>query len=328
MKNSKPILDVKDLCKFFPIKSQGFFRKTIGWIRATDHVSFKLYRNEILGLVGESGCGKSTTTRTVLRALEPTSGSILFQTPEGRVDLANLTDRELRPIRKYMQMIFQDPFSSLNPRMTVGEIVSEPLKIHNLAQGTEISRRVDEMLLKVGLKPEHKQRYPHAFSGGQRQRIGIARALIMRPQFVVADEAVSALDVSIQAQIINLLADLRQEMNLAMIFVAHDLSVVRHLCDRVAVMYAGQIVELAPTEELFTRPRHPYTEALLKSVPDIDPDKPIQATLQGEVADISALPKGCAFHPRCPFSCADCEAKLPPARELSPGHTVACFNPR
>ncbi|RMD73674.1 MAG: ABC transporter ATP-binding protein, partial [Lentisphaerae bacterium] len=192
MKNSKPILDVKDLCKFFPIKSQGFFRKTIGWIRATDHVSFKLYRNEILGLVGESGCGKSTTTRTVLRALEPTSGSILFQTPEGRVDLANLTDRELRPIRKYMQMIFQDPFSSLNPRMTVGEIVSEPLKIHNLAQGTEISRRVDEMLLKVGLKPEHKQRYPHAFSGGQRQRIGIARALIMRPQFVVADEAVSA----------------------------------------------------------------------------------------------------------------------------------------
>ncbi|MDQ3815047.1 MAG: ATP-binding cassette domain-containing protein, partial [Armatimonadota bacterium] len=265
MTTEAPLLQVRNLCKHFPIMSKGFSRKQIGAVKAVDQVSFDLQRGETLGLVGESGSGKTTCARTILRALTPTSGQALFHDNGDTIDLATLPEKELKPLRQKMQMIFQDPFSSLNPRMTVGDIVAEPLVIHKLAKGKELEDRVVETLVKVGLKPEHRQRYPHAFSGGQRQRIGIARALIMRPSLVVADEAVSALDVSVQAQVINLLADLQDEFDLTYIFVAHDLSVVQHICDRVAVMYAGKIVELATAEELFERPRHPYTRALLSA---------------------------------------------------------------
>lgn len=292
--------------------SKGFARKQIGVVKAVDDVSFDLRRGETLGIVGESGSGKTTCARTVLRALAPTGGTAMFQTKRGLVDLAKLPDKALKPLRQEMQMIFQDPFSSLNPRMTVGEIVAEPLVIHNLAKGEELENRVVDMLVKVGLKPEHRQRYPHAFSGGQRQRIGIARALIMNPSLVVADEAVSALDVSVQAQVINLLADLQQDLGLTYIFVAHDLSVVKHICDRVAVMYAGRIVDLSPTDELFENPRHPYTRALLSAVPNVDPDVPMNFGIGGEVADAGKLPPGCSFHPRCPHRFEPCDKIVPP----------------
>ena len=321
-----PLLEVRGLCKHFPIFSKGFFRKQIGVIKAVDDVSFDLRRGETLGLVGESGSGKTTCARTILRALTPTSGRAIFRVDDDRaVDLATLSERALKPLRQKMQMVFQDPFASLNPRMTVGAVVAEPLVIHGLARGRELEERVVEMLVKVGLKPEHRQRYPHAFSGGQRQRVGIARALIMRPSLVVADEAVSALDVSVQAQVINLLADLQEELGLTYVFVAHDLSVVRHLCDRVAVMYAGKIVELAGSDELFEDPKHPYTRALLSAVPDIDPDVPMNFDLGGEVADAGKLPPGCSFHPRCPRRFEPCD-KVPPALlpvEGSP-RCVAC----
>lgn len=315
---SAPLLQVRNLCKHFPIMSKGFSRKQVGAVKAVDDVNFDLMRGETLGLVGESGSGKTTCARTILRALTPTSGQALFDTGSGTVDLAKIPDKDLKPLRQKMQMVFQDPFSSLNPRMTVGDIVGEPLVIHNLARGKELEERVVEMLLKVGLRPEHRQRYPHAFSGGQRQRIGIARALIMKPSLVVADEAVSALDVSVQAQVINLLADLQDEFNLTYLFVAHDLSVVRHICDRVAVMYAGKIVELAESEELFENPRHPYTRALLSAVPNIDPDVPMNFEVGGEVADAGKLPPGCSFHPRCPLRFEPCD-KLVPRLELVPG---------
>lgn len=269
----QPLLRVRNLCKHFPVYSKGFVRKQTGSVKAVDDVSFDLFEGETLGLVGESGSGKTTCARSVLRALKPTSGTVEFRLPDGSVrDLAQLSEHELKPLRQSMQMIFQDPFASLNPRMTVGDIVAEPLVIHRLARGRELIDRVDEILLKVGLKPEHRQRYPHAFSGGQRQRIGIARALIMRPSFIVADEAVSALDVSVQAQVINLLADLQEEFRLTYIFVAHDLSVVRHICNRVAVMRSGRIVELEETGKLFDNPQHPYTQMLLSAVPSPDPD--------------------------------------------------------
>jgi oligopeptide/dipeptide ABC transporter ATP-binding protein len=306
-----PLLQVRNLCKYFPIMSKGFGRKQIGAIKAVDQVSFDLRRGETLGLVGESGSGKTTCARTILRALAPTSGQVLFRPGSETIDLASLPENQLKPLRTQMQMIFQDPFSSLNPRMTVGDIVAEPLVIHNLASGKEIEDRVVEMLVKVGLKPEHRQRYPHAFSGGQRQRIGIARALIMKPSLVVADEAVSALDVSVQAQVINLLADLQEELGLTYIFVAHDLSVVQHLCDRVAVLYAGKIVEFADSEELFEYPRHPYTRALLSAVPNIDPDIKMNMVVGGEVADAGKLPPGCSFHPRCPHRFSPCDKVLP-----------------
>ncbi len=314
--NSAPLLQVRDLCKHFPIKSKGFGNKTIGAVRAVDQVNFDLMRGETLGLVGESGSGKTTCARTILRALTPTSGQALFDTGEGIVDLAKVSEKDLKPLRQKMQMVFQDPFSSLNPRMTVGDIVGEPLVIHKMARGKELEERVVEMLVKVGLRGEHRQRYPHAFSGGQRQRIGIARALIMKPSLVVADEAVSALDVSVQAQVINLLADLQEELGLTYLFVAHDLSVVRHICDRVAVMYAGKIVELAPSEELFENPRHPYTRALLSAVPSIDPDIKMNFDIGGEVADAGKLPPGCAFHPRCPHRFEPCD-KIVPLLELA-----------
>ena len=269
---AQPLLRVRGLSKHYPVFSKGLFPKRVATIRACDDVSFDLMPGETLGLVGESGSGKTTTGRAILRAMRPTSGEVLFACADGRVvDLAKLHDRELKPLRTQMQMIFQDPFSSLNPRMTVQQIVAEPLVIHRLARGLELEDRVVSILRRVGIRPEYRTRYPHAFSGGQRQRIGIARALIMRPRLVVADEAVSALDVSVQAQVINLLRDLQEEFRLTYIFIAHDLSVVRYICDRVAVMNAGRVVEMAPTEQLFAQPQHAYTRALLSAIPVPDP---------------------------------------------------------
>jgi oligopeptide/dipeptide ABC transporter ATP-binding protein len=319
-----PLLSVRHLCKFFPIYSKGFVRKKVGDVCAVNDVSFDVLPGETLGLVGESGCGKTTTARSILRALTPTSGDVLFRVNDHAVNLATLPERELKPLRPRLQMIFQDPFSSLNPRMTIEQIVGEPLVIHRLATGSERSDRVAEILRNVGLKPEHRKRYPHEFSGGQRQRIGIARALIMRPSLVVADEAVSALDVSVQAQVINLLADLQEQFQLTYIFVAHDLSVVRHICDRVAVMYAGRIVELAPTDELFAGPQHPYSKLLLSAVPHPDPDVKMNLNVRGEVADPANLPTGCAFHPRCPDRFAPCDRDRPDLLPTTGTRCAAC----
>ncbi len=320
----EPLLSVRGLCKYFPVKGKGIFKKQIGLVKAADNITFDLMPGETLGLVGESGCGKTTTGRSILRALNPTRGEVIFHGNGHTVDLAQLSERELKPLRMRMQMIFQDPFSSLNPRMTVRDIVGEPLVIHKTASGSELEDRVSEMLRKVGLKPEHRTRYPHAFSGGQRQRIGIARALIMNPSLVVCDEAVSALDVSVQAQVINLLADLQKELGLTYIFIAHDLSVVKHICDRIAVMYAGRIVELATSEQLFGHPMHPYTRALLSSVPNPDPDVPMNMQISGEVADPGNLPPGCAFCPRCEACCAPCDKAVPDLLRMPDGRFVAC----
>jgi len=289
--SATPLLSVRGLVKEFPIFSQGFRRRVTGVTRAVDDVSFDLQTGETLGLVGESGSGKTTTARCVLRALDPSGGQVWFSPPGCEpVDLAALPRPRLKPLRTQMQMIFQDPVSSLNPRMTVGRIVAEPLVIHGLARGADLEDRVVDILRKVGLKPEHRTRYPHAFSGGQRQRIGIARALIMRPSLVVADEAVSALDVSVQAQVLNLLKDLQAELGLTYLFVAHNLDVVRHFCDRVAVMRRGRIVELARTEDLFVRPQHAYTKALLSAIPWPDPD--VKMDLEHWAAPEAAEPAG------------------------------------
>jgi len=319
-----PILRVEGLCKYFPVYGQGFFKRQVGTVKAADDISFSLLPGETLGLVGESGSGKTTVGRTILRAIDPTRGQVHFRCDGRDIDLAKLPTAALRPLRTRLQMIFQDPFSSLNPRMTVGDIVGEPLVIHGLAKGRELEDRIVAMLKRVALKPEHRTRYPHAFSGGQRQRIGIARALIMHPALVIADEAVSALDVSVQAQVINLLQDLQQEMGLTYIFIAHDLSVVEHICDRVAVMYAGRIVERASTEQLFKDPKHPYTKALMSAVPNPDPDCPMEFLLGGEVADPGKLPPGCAFHPRCPVSFARCKQEPPQPCRFSDGRLAAC----
>ena len=324
MNAAMPLLQVKKLQKYFPVFSQGFLRRQIGLIKAVDDISFELMPGETLGLVGESGCGKTTTGRAILRALDPTAGEVFFRDGDQVVDLAQLSARQLKPLRTQMQMIFQDPFASLNPRMTVSDIVGEPLGIHQLASGSEREDRVAEMLRKVGLMPEHRTRYPHAFSGGQRQRIGIARALIMQPSLVVCDEAVSALDVSVQAQVINLLQDLQQELGLTYLFIAHDLSVVRHICDRVAVMYVGKIVELDDTESLFDDPKHPYTRALLAAVPNPDPDMVMDVTLSGEVADPGNPPPGCSFHPRCGECLDPCREEVPEETYLSDRHQVWC----
>jgi peptide/nickel transport system ATP-binding protein len=320
------LLDVRDLKMYFPIR-RGFFRsQTIAYVKAVDGVSFCIREGETLGLVGESGCGKTTTGRLILRAYDPTDGEVWFKDRNlGRVNVPTLDKRQLRQMRQNMQLIFQDPYSSLNPRMTLLEIVGEPLYVNDVAHGSEMKDRVADLLRVVGLRPEYMTRYPHAFSGGQRQRIGVARALALNPQLVVCDEPVSALDVSVQAQILNLLQDLQARFGLTYLFISHDLSVVEHISDRVAVMYVGKLVESVATKELFSSPRHPYTEALLSAVPKPDPrirTDPI--VLPGEVADSAQPPSGCYFHPRCQYRIGRCETEEPVLRQVSPDHLVSC----
>jgi oligopeptide transport system ATP-binding protein len=318
------LLEVKHLKKYFPIKG-GVFSKTIGYVYAVDDVNFTIARGETLGLVGESGCGKSTTGRTILRLIEPTEGRLYF---EGQ-DITQLEKNAMRALRREMQIIFQDPYASLNPRMTVGSIIGEPLEIHKIAKGAEKEERVASLLQKVGLRAEDMRKYPHEFSGGQRQRIGIARALALNPKLIVCDEPVSALDVSIQAQVINLLEDLQAEFSLSYLFIAHNLNVVEHISDRVAVMYLGQIVELAADEELYKNPQHPYTEALLSAVPIPDPTiKKKRIILEGDVPSPINPPKGCHFHTRCMYKEKICEEVEPEFKDIGGGHWVAChFRP-
>ena len=325
MESKAPILlEVKGLKKHFPIR-KGFFRRVAGYVRAVDGVNFFIREGETLGLVGESGCGKTTTGRTILRAYEPTAGEVWFRTNGEMINVFQVPKNEMKALRREMQIIFQDPFSSLNPRMTVMDIVSEPLRIHGIAKGAELKSRVRELLEAVGLKAQHMNRYPYAFSGGQRQRIGVARALALRPKLIICDEPVSALDVSVQAQTLNLLEDLQKEFGLTYLFVAHDLSVVEHISSRVAVMYLGAIVELASAEELYDNPLHPYTEALLSAVPRTDPDHVSQRiVLEGDVPSPANPPSGCKFHPRCRYSQGVCETESPEWRELSNDHWVAC----
>ena len=324
--NGQKLLEVQNLKKYFPIR-QGFFRRVVGHVRAVDDVSFFINEGETLGLVGESGCGKTTTARCLLRALDPTEGHIFFRTQADEVvDLATLPDSEVRSLRSEMQMIFQDPFASLNPRMNLLDIVGEPmLVIEGVKSRKERTERVAELLRLVGLRPEYMQRYPHAFSGGQRQRIVIARALALHPRLVVADEPVSALDVSVQAQVLNLLLELQDELQLTYLFVAHDLSVVKHVTDRVTVMYVGKIVETAPTDELFYHPRHPYTAALMSAVPVPDPRvRSRMIPLEGDVPSPANPPSGCYFHPRCPHVVDVCRTQPPALEEISPNHYVSC----
>ncbi len=329
--DGRVLLEVKNLKKYFPVK-RGIFRRTVGWVKAVDGVSFFIRRGETLGLVGESGCGKTTTGRAILKLIEPDPGSQILFHDDGRViDIAKLRPRQMKPLRRKMQIIFQDPYSSLNPRMTIGDIIAEPLIIHGVARTRkEREARVRELLEAVGLNPAYMKRYPHEFSGGQRQRIGIARALALDPQLIVCDEPVSALDVSIQAQVINLLEDLQKEFGLTYLFIAHDLSVVRHISDRVAVMYLGKIVEMAETEELFQNPKHPYTEALLSAVPVPDPDVKLERIiLEGDVPSPVNPPSGCVFHPRCPYYNRNgwevCRTQTPELVDVTgTGHFAAC----
>ena len=323
--NHQVLLDVKNLRKFFPIR-RGVLQKVVGNVRAVDDVTFYINQGETLSLVGESGCGKTTTARCILRAYDPTAGQVFFRAEDGQVmDVAGLPANQLQPLRRQMQMIFQDPFSSLNPRMTLLDIVGEPLLVHGEKDANKRTERVAELLRLVGLRPEYMRRYPHAFSGGQRQRIGIARALALNPRLVVADEPVSALDVSVQAQILNLMLELQEKLGLTYLFVAHDLSVVKHISERVAVMYVGRIVEMAPTKELFYQPRHPYTEALMSAVPKPDPRlRSERIVLQGEVADPANPPPGCYFHPRCRYATDVCHEKTPVQEEITPRHFVSC----
>jgi peptide/nickel transport system ATP-binding protein len=325
MESPVRLLEVNGLKKFFPIR-RGVMQRVVGHVRAVDDVSFFVEKGECLSLVGESGCGKTTSSRCILRAIHPTAGQILFRPEDGSVvDVAKLSKGELRPLRRQMQMIFQDPFSSLNPRRTLLDIVAEPLVANGIGNRRERLDRVAELLKLVGLRPEYMRRYPHAFSGGQRQRIGIARALALNPSLVVADEPVSALDVSVQAQILNLMLRLQDQLGLTYLFVAHDLSVVKHVSDRVAVMYVGRIVEMARTAPLFATPKHPYTEALMSAVPKPDPRLRSQRiVLEGEVADPANPPSGCYFHPRCRYAVESCRTETPQLQEIQPGHFVSC----
>jgi oligopeptide transport system ATP-binding protein len=313
------MLEIKNLTKFFPVK-KGYFGSSDTVVKAVDNVSFSISKGETLGLVGESGCGKTTTGRTIIRLYEPTSGNILFNGQD-------ITKVNMKPYRKQMQIIFQDPYASLNPRMTVADIVGEPLDIHKLASGDEKRDRIFSLLETVGLNREHANRYPHEFSGGQRQRVGIARALAVQPDFIVCDEPISALDVSIQAQIVNMLEDLQQSMGLTYLFIAHDLSMVRHISDKVGVMYLGKLVELADSDEIYAKPVHPYTQALLSSIPIADPiesRKKSRIVLQGDVPSPINPPSGCRFRTRCPYAMDKCREAEPEYREVAPGHMCAC----
>ncbi len=317
------LLSVKGLKKHFPITAGFILQREVGAIKAVDGVSFDVYKGETLGLVGESGCGKSTTGRTVLQLYRPTAGSVIFEDQ----DLVKLKGEALRRMRRRMQMIFQDPYASLNPRMSVGRIIAEPLFVHGIGTPAERADRVQYLMEKVGLNPYFVNRYPHEFSGGQRQRIGIARALALNPSLIVADEPISALDVSIQAQVVNLLQDLQRELGLTYLFIAHDLSMVRHICDRVAVMYLGKIVELAPSDELYNNPLHPYTQALLSAVPVPDPASELKRQriiLKGDVPSPANPPVGCNFNTRCPVAVESCFRDEPELKEVLPGHFVAC----
>ena len=327
---SRSLVEVRDLKMHFPIKA-GLLRKTVGHVKAVDGVSFVVREGETLGLVGESGCGKSTITRALLRVYEPTDGQMLYHgDADNPADLATMDEETLTPYRRHIRLVFQDPQSSLNPRLPVVDIIGEVLAVNNIATGSELRDRVADLMQRVGLRPEMMHRYPHAFSGGERQRIGIARALAPEPKLLIADEAVSALDVSVQAQTINLLMDLQEEFGLTYLFVSHDLSVVQHICDRIAVMYVGNIVEIAPTDGLFESPRHPYTEALLSAAPIPDPTlrgKSSRIRLPGEVADPASPPSGCPFHPRCRFATDICKTDKPALRSVSEdGHEVACHH--
>ncbi len=324
MSDGATLVEVRNLKKYFPVTEGIVVQRTVAEVKAVDGVSFDIRKGETLGLVGESGCGKTTTGRCLLRLEKPTAGSIVYD----GVDMATLDRRGLSAVRQKIQVIFQDPYSSLNPRMKIGQIIAEPMRVHGIEpDAAERDKRVTELLTLCGLSPRMADRYPHEMSGGQRQRVGIARALSMRPEFIVCDEAVSALDVSIQAQVINLLEDLREELDLTYLFIAHDLSVVRHLCQRVAVMYLGKLVELAECDELFDNPMHPYTRALLQAVPI--PDPTVESArdhqiIQGEVPSPMNPPPGCVFHPRCEFAVAGCSVSTPVLREVKPGHWVAC----
>ena len=327
MQDTESLLEVRDLKVHFPIR-KGFLKRVAGHVRAVDGVDFTIRKGETLGLVGESGCGKTTVGRSIVRALDPTSGQILYRTGADDVlNVAQLDRRELSAYRREVRMVFQDPHSSLNPRMTLLQIVGEPLRVNGIAKGTDLQDRVAALLRRVGLRPEYMHRYPHAFSGGERQRVSIARTLALDPRLVVADEAVSALDVSVRAQILNLLQDLQEEYDLTYLFIAHDLSVVEYLCDRVAVMYVGKVAEVAETTQLYTDPQHPYAEALLSAVPRPDPrlrGKGHRIVLQGDVADPSDPPSGCYFHPRCPYVQDRCTTDPPPLRTITGDHQASC----
>ncbi len=315
------LLEVRNLRKYFPIRG-GIFSRVVANVKAVEDVSFEIKKGEVVGLVGESGSGKTTAGRSILRLIEPTAGEILFN----GVDIAKLPKGKMREYRKEMQIIFQDPFASLNPRMSVGDIIGEAMTIHNLARGKTKEQRVADLLDRVGMSPNHMRRYPHEFSGGQRQRIGIARALAVDPQFIVADEPVSALDVSIQAQVVNLLQDLKEELGLTLLFIAHDLGVVEYISDRVVVMYLGRVMEVAPSKDLYANPVHPYTEALLSAVPIPDPTiKRERVLLQGDIPSPINPPSGCVFRTRCPIAVDDCAHVVPPLEEVSPGHFKACI---
>jgi oligopeptide/dipeptide ABC transporter ATP-binding protein len=326
--NGEPLVEVRDLVKHFPLSRGIIFKRQVGAVRAVDGISFDVMEGETLGLVGESGCGKSTTARLITRLLEPTSGSIRFRGEE----LSHKSRADLKPLRREMQMIFQDPYSSLNPRKTVGAIIAEPFTIHGMFTGQgERRRAVQELMEQVGLNPEHYNRFPHEFSGGQRQRIGVARAIALKPKLIVADEPVSALDVSIQAQILNLLRDLQREMGITVVFIAHDLSVVRHMCDRVAVMYLGKVVELAESDDLYAHPRHPYTGALMRAVPVPSPERTRARkgrVLVGDVPSPTNPPPACRFHTRCPkFRQGVCDVEEPELEPKDGGNLAACHFP-